>query len=65
MLRIIGRLDVKNEYVIKGIQMDGLRKIGYSKTISKKLNDAGIDELVYIDTVASLYSREKKLDQIL
>ena len=65
MLRIIGRLDIKNEYVIKGIQMDGLRKIGYSKTISKKLNDAGIDEIVYIDTVASLYSREKKLDQIL
>jgi cyclase len=65
MLRIIGRLDIKNEYVIKGIQMDGLRKIGDSKTISKKLNNAGIDEIVYIDTVASLYSREKKLDQIL
>ena len=27
-MRIIARLDVKNEWVIKGIQMEGLRKVG-------------------------------------
>ena len=65
MLRIIARLDIKNEFVIKGLQMDGLRKIGTSQEIAKQRNDAGADEIIYIDTVASLYSREKKLDHIL
>lgn len=64
MLRIIARLDIKNEFVIKGIQMEGLRKIGLSKNIAKKLNDSGIDEIFYIDNVASLYSRDKRLEQI-
>ena len=27
-MRVIARLDVKNEWVIKGIQMEGLRKVG-------------------------------------
>jgi cyclase len=65
MIRIIARLDIKNEFVIKGIQMDGLRKIGKSVELAKHLNDSGIDEIIYIDTVASLYSREKGLKQIL
>ena len=65
MLRIIARLDIKNEFVIKGLQMDGLRKIGLSREIAKQLNNDGVDEIIYIDTVASLYSREKKLDHIL
>jgi len=65
MLRIIGRLDIKNEFVIKGIQMDGLRKIAKSKEVASQLNYEGVDEILYIDTVASLYSRETKLDRIL
>ena len=27
-MRVIGRIDIKNEYVIKGIHLEGLRKLG-------------------------------------
>lgn len=55
--RVIARLDIKNNYLIKGIQLEGLRKLGNPKDFSKKYFDQGIDELVYIDSVASLYNR--------
>lgn len=56
-MRVIARLDVKNEYVIKGIQMEGLRKIGNPNEIAKSYYAGGIDELIFIDCVASLYDR--------
>ena len=30
-MRIIARLDIKNEFLIKGINLEGLRKIGIIK----------------------------------
>ena len=33
-MRLIARLDIKNNYVIKGINYEGLRKIGNPKEIS-------------------------------
>ena len=30
-MRIIARLDIKNEFLIKGINLEGLRKIGIAK----------------------------------
>jgi len=56
-IRIIGRLDIKNEYVIKGIHLEGLRKIGNPNTLAKKYYDEGIDEIIFMDAVASLYGR--------
>ena len=35
-MRLIARLDIKNEYVIKGINLEGLRKIGDPLTIAKE-----------------------------
>lgn len=55
--RIIGRLDIKNQFVIKGIQLEGLRKIGDPIEIATKLYTQGADELVFMDAVASLYGR--------
>jgi cyclase len=55
--RLIGRIDIKNEYVIKGIQMEGLRKIGDPIYIASNLYKQGIDELIFMDAVASLYGR--------
>jgi len=60
--RIIGRLDVKGENLIKGIHMEGLRVIGDPNAYAKKYYDAGIDELLYIDLVASLYGRSNLAD---
>ena len=56
-IRIIARLDIKNEYVIKGIHLEGLRKIGNPNLLAKKYYDEGIDEIIFMDAVASLYGR--------
>lgn len=55
--RIIARLDVKNEFVIKGIHLEGLRKVGDPIELAKKYYLDGIDEIVFMDAVASLYER--------
>lgn len=56
--RIIARLDIKNDKVIKGIQMDGLRVMGPVQELAHKYYLDGADELIMIDVVASLYGRE-------
>lgn len=55
--RLIAKLDVKSSYLVKGIQFEGLRKLGEPHEFAKKYYDAGIDELIYLDIVASLYNR--------
>jgi len=59
LLRFIARLDVKGPNVVKGIHFEGLRKIGDPQTLAEKYADEGADELLYIDTVASLYGRNQ------
>lgn len=61
-LRIISRLDIKNDYLVKGIQLEGLRKVGEPNKFAKKYYLQGIDEIIYIDIVASLYERNSLLD---
>ena len=56
-MRVIARLDVKNQFVIKGIHLEGLRKVGDPNQLAKTYYEAGIDEIVFIDAVASLYNR--------
>lgn len=57
-MRIVSRLDIKNDFLIKGLALEGLRKLGNANDFAKKYYKSGIDEIIYIDTVASLYSRE-------
>ena len=56
-VRLIARLDIKSEYLIKGIHLEGLRKVGDPAEFAKRYYDEGIDELIYMDIVASLYGR--------
>lgn len=56
-LRLIARLDVKGQHVIKGIHLEGLRKIGDPIELAKKYYQDGIDEIIFMDAVASLYDR--------
>ena len=58
-LRLIARLDIKGNYLIKGVQLEGLKKIGDPSQYAKKYYDDGADELIYMDTVASLYGRNQ------
>ena len=43
-MRIIARLDIKNNYVIKGINFEGLRKIGSPTKLCSKYYKEGADE---------------------
>tara|TARA_B100001057_G_C22861871_1_gene954858 strand:+ start:2452 stop:3186 length:735 start_codon:yes stop_codon:yes gene_type:complete len=56
-MRIISRIDIKNEFVIKGINLEGLRKIGDPLEMATRYYNEGIDEIIMIDAVASLYGR--------
>lgn len=62
--RLIARLDIKAPNLVKGIQLEGLRKLGYPSEFAKSYYEQGIDELLYIDIVASLYERSTILDLI-
>lgn len=62
--RLIARLDIKGPNVIKGIQMDGLRVVGPVADVARKYYDQGADEIVMIDTVASLYGRASMVELI-
>jgi len=55
--RIIARLDVKGNKLIKGISFEGVRVIGEPNKAAKYYANEGADELLYIDAVASLYGR--------
>lgn len=55
--RVIARLDVKGANVIKGVQFEGLRVVGKPSELARKYAEQGADELLYLDTVASLYGR--------
>jgi imidazoleglycerol phosphate synthase cyclase subunit len=57
VFRIFSRLDVKNSHVVKGIQLDGLRKIGDPKKLAEQYLSQGVDEIILVDVVASLYDR--------
>ena len=56
-IRVIARLDIKNQYLIKGINLEGLRKLGDPNEFAKKYYDQNIDEIIYLDNVASLYGK--------
>jgi cyclase len=48
-IRVIARIDVKNEYVIKGIHLEGLRKAGNPNKMARNYYNDGIDEIIFMD----------------
>jgi len=56
-IRIIPRLDIKGPNLVKGIHLEGLRVLGKPEDFAKLYYEQGADELIYQDTVASLYQR--------
>jgi cyclase len=63
-LRIIPRLDIKGKNLIKGVQLEGLRVMGDPNEFALRYYEAGADELVFMDIVASLYGRNNLSDII-
>lgn len=56
-VRLIARLDIKGPNLIKGVHLEGLRVIGDPQEYARRYYEEGADELIYMDTVASLYGR--------
>ena len=63
-LRLIARLDVKAPNLIKGVHLEGLRKLGDPQEFAQRYYAEGIDEIIYIDAVASLYERNTIVDLV-
>lgn len=61
-VRVIPRLDIKGCNLVKGVQMEGVRVLGRPETFARHYYEAGADELIYMDVVASLYGRNSLLD---
>jgi cyclase len=56
-IRLIARLDIKGPNLIKGIHLEGLRVMGSPNEYALRYYLQGVDELIYMDCVASLYGR--------
>mgnify|MGYP000597325166 CR=1 FL=1 len=63
-VRIIPRLDIKGQNLVKGIHMEGLRVLGTSERFADYYYKNGADELFYQDVVASLYQRNSLLELV-
>ena len=61
-LRIIPRIDIKSDRLIKSINFDGMRDLGNANFFSKKYYNEGADELLIIDSVASLFGRKSTVN---
>jgi len=61
-LRLVARLDVKMNWLIKGVQMEGWRKVGDPAEFASRYAAEGADELLFMDVVASLYQRNSLQD---
>lgn len=55
--RLISRLDVKPPFLVKGVHLEGVRKLGDPVVFADDYYLQGIDEIYYQDVVASLYGR--------
>lgn len=61
-VRLIARLDIKGPNLIKGIHLEGLRVVGDPQAFARRYYGEGVDELIYMDIVASLYGRNSLKD---
>ena len=62
--RLIARLDVKGPNLIKGVHLEGLRVLGEPASFAQRYYETGIDEIIYMDIVASLYGRNSLTDLV-
>lgn len=63
-VRIIPRVDIKGDNLVKGIHLEGLRVLGKPEEFARHYYEQGADELLYMDVVASLYGRNSLLEVI-
>jgi len=64
MIRVVARLDIKSPWLIKGVRLEGVRKVGEPASFAQRYYAEGVDELLYMDVVASLYGRNHLTDLV-
>ena len=62
--RLIARLDIQEDRLIKTVRMEGRRYVGDPEEFVAHYDAAGIDEIIYMDVVASLYGRNHLADLV-
>lgn len=62
LFRLIARLDIKGQNLIKSVNLEGLRVIGDPHEHAVRYAEEGADELLFMDTVATLYGRNQLID---
>ena len=62
--RILPCLDVKAGRVVKGVNFTGIRDAGDPVELAKAYNNAGADELVFLDITASDEERNTIIDVV-
>lgn len=62
--RVIPKIEIKGQNVVKGIQMEGLRVLADPEELASFYYKNGADEIFFTDVVASLYGRNALLNVI-
>ncbi|MCI5968247.1 imidazole glycerol phosphate synthase subunit HisF [Helicobacter sp.] len=62
--RIIPCLDIKDGRVVKGVNFVGLQDAGDPIEVAKRYNDAGADEITFLDITATLEARKTTLQMV-
>ena len=57
----MARMDIKGPNLVKGVHLEGLRVLGKPERFARHYYEQGVDELLYMDVVASLYGRNSLL----
>lgn len=60
--RLICKLEIKGTNVVKPIYFEGLKVVGKIKGVFDQVHLSGVDEIIYLDIVSSLYQRKLNLD---
>ena len=63
-MRILAKVDTKSEFVIKGVQLEGVEKVGHIDAVLHQLVRLGVTEFILSDTMASLYMRNSLISVI-
>jgi len=64
LTRLVARLDVKGPNLIKSVQFEGLRILGDPAEAARGYYRDGVDEILYVDPVATLYGRNSLHDVV-
>lgn len=62
--RIVPCMDAKEGTLVKGINFEDLREVGDPVAVAGEYDDAGADELVYLDILATPAGRETVLETV-